>query len=60
MEITEVYQSSICKLHVREKRLQEQCDVWCRTYTGCHVHIAQQSQEAQKLHEGSRTRESCI
>ena len=49
VETAEVYQCSICKLRFREKSLQQQCEAWCRTHNSCHLHIASQSQEAQKI-----------
>ncbi len=49
METVEEYQCPICQLHFREKSLQQQCETWCRTHNSCNLHIASQSQEAQKI-----------
>ena len=45
------YQCPICQLHFRQKRVQQQCEAWCRTHNSCNLQIAHQSIEAQKTHD---------
>lgn len=48
VESPRAYPCPICHLHFRDKRVQQQCEAWCRTHTSCCLSIARQSQEAQE------------
>lgn len=43
-----LYQCAICKLHYRDKKTAQRCELFCGTYNACSLEIAQLSIENQK------------